>query len=87
MAGARWKELSGLSATELSDKLLELRLSLLRENAQIAAGTTPKNPGIVRQTKKAIARVSMLRDQRESAALTQSKQGAESKKGGKLKNE
>ena len=51
------KELKALSNDELSKKLSEVKMDLLKSNAQIATGTTPKSPGQVRQFKKTIARI------------------------------
>lgn len=42
---------------ELKDKLLELRKELMKQNAQIAAGTTPKSPGQIRTIKRTIAKI------------------------------
>lgn len=51
------KEIQGLEMGELKSKLEELRKELMKENAQIAAGTVPKSPGKVGDTKKNIARI------------------------------
>jgi len=50
-------ELRGLDNKNLDDKLIELKSELIKINAQIAIGTTPKNPGLVKTIKKSIARV------------------------------
>jgi len=54
------KELRSLSKKDLEVKLIELRKDLIKENAQIATGTTPKNPGKVKNTKKTIAKILMI---------------------------
>tara|TARA_Y100000310_G_scaffold310852_1_gene356550 strand:+ start:7409 stop:7615 length:207 start_codon:yes stop_codon:yes gene_type:complete len=51
------KELSSISKEELEKKIVELRKELIKNNTQIAAGTTPKSPGQVREMKKTIARI------------------------------
>jgi large subunit ribosomal protein L29 len=51
------KELRTIAAGELQAKLVELRKELMKQNAQIAAGTTPKSPGQIRHSKKTIARI------------------------------
>ncbi len=51
------KELKNIKKEELDKKLKELRTELMKENAQIATGTIPKNPGNVRNIKKNIARI------------------------------
>ncbi len=51
------KELKTLSKEDLLNKLKELKKEQIKNNAQIATGTVPKNPGQVKQTKKTIARI------------------------------
>ncbi|MCB9362452.1 50S ribosomal protein L29 [Candidatus Woesearchaeota archaeon] len=54
------KELQSMGKEELEEKLVEIKKELMKENAQIAIGTTPKNPGQVRQFKRTIARINTL---------------------------
>ena len=54
------RELQRLSNNELESKLAELKKELMKLNAQLATGTIPKNPGMIKQTKKEIARIIML---------------------------
>ena len=56
----KFKELKPMSRTELEGKLDELKMELLKSNAQIATGTIPKNPGQVKQTKKTIAKIKQI---------------------------
>ncbi len=56
----KYKELKSMSKGEIESKLNELRMDLIKANAQIATGTIPKNPGQVKQTKKAIAKIKYL---------------------------
>ena len=51
------KDLRGLAKEELQVKINELRKELVKQNAQIATGTTPKSPGQVKQIKKTIAKI------------------------------
>lgn len=51
------KELRGMSKEDLDSKLIELRKEMIKHNAQIATGTTPKSPGQVREIKKTIAKI------------------------------
>ena len=60
MAVIKKKDLKQMSDEELNEKILELRKELIKENAQIATGTTPKNPGNVRLMKKTIARIKTI---------------------------
>ena len=56
----KFKELKVLSNAELTERKNELYKELIKENAQIAIGTSPKNPGKIRLTKKTIARINTL---------------------------
>lgn len=56
----KFKELKALAKAELTEKKNELYKELIKENAQIAIGTTPKNPGKVRLAKKTIARINTI---------------------------
>ncbi len=59
------KALKGMKKEELSSTLLELQKNLMKENAQIAIGTTPKNPGSLKSMKKTIARINQLMHRKE----------------------
>ena len=61
----KFKELAAMSRTELEEKQKEMQMELIKANAQIATGTIPKNPGQVKQTKKAIAKIKQLLSQKE----------------------
>ncbi len=63
------KELLSISIAELKDKLIELKKELIKHNAQISAGTTPKSPGQVRQVKKTIARIYTILRSKEGKKL------------------
>jgi large subunit ribosomal protein L29 len=54
------KDLKNLSHEDLNKQLKELKMELIKSNSQVAAGSTPKNPGQIRQTKKTIARILTL---------------------------
>jgi len=56
----RYKELQGLSKNDLEEKELELAKELMKDNAQVATGTTPKSPGKIKVLKKDIARIRTL---------------------------
>ncbi len=51
------KDLRSMGKEELNSKLDELKKEMIKNNAQIATGTTPKNPGQIREIKKTIARI------------------------------
>ena len=65
MAIINKKELKNMNKGDLKAKLLELRKELIKENAQIAVGTTPKSPGQIKQMKKTIARIIQLLNNKE----------------------
>jgi large subunit ribosomal protein L29 len=54
------KDLKNMHAPELQKRLKELRSELMKSNSQIATGTIPKNPGQIKHTKKTIARILTL---------------------------
>ncbi|MBW3023291.1 50S ribosomal protein L29 [Candidatus Woesearchaeota archaeon] len=49
-----------LGKPELQSKLKELKIELIKLNAQVATGTTLKSPSQVREIKKNIARIKAL---------------------------
>jgi ribosomal protein L29 len=51
------KELKSKSKEELESQLVESRKELIKLNTQVATGTTLKSPGLVKKTKKTIARI------------------------------
>ena len=59
------KELRGLSKADLNQKLEELYKDLMKENAQVATGTVPKNPGKLKVAKKTIARIKTILAEKE----------------------
>ena len=61
-------ELRSASKEDLDKKILELRKELIKLNAQISTGTTPKSPGQVREMKKTIARIKTVTGERVTEA-------------------
>lgn len=55
-----FKELSELTPPERKQKKEDIELELMKERAQIAAGTSPKNPGLLREHKKTLARIKTI---------------------------
>ena len=70
------KELRTINISDLKNKLIELERELMKYNAQIAIGTVPKSPGLVKDTKKAIAKIKTILKEKED----QKKQVVEEKK-------
>ncbi len=60
------KELRVLGEADLKQKILELHKELMKDNAQVATGTIPKNPGKLRLAKKTIARIHTILAQKAS---------------------
>ena len=54
------KDLRVLSSSDLHTRLVEFKKELLKLNVQVATGANPASPGKLRQTKKNIARVLTL---------------------------
>lgn len=61
------KSLESLSKEELEKRLMELRKDLIKVNAQVAVGTTPKNPLQIKNNKKTIARILTLLEKRRKS--------------------
>ena len=57
------KEVLSIESGEYESKLAEFRKELIKLNAQAGAGTSVKNPGHIKQTKKNIARMLTLMNQ------------------------
>ncbi len=64
------KELRGMGEADLKQKIQELQKELMKDNAQVATGTIPKNPGKLKLAKKTIARIRTLLSQKASPAKT-----------------
>ena len=71
------KDIRQMGAKELEDKLSEARMELMKLNAQVATGTAPKSPGQIKATKKNIARIKTILNQKsrssQKAAKTEDK--------------
>ncbi len=61
MIKMKYKELTKLGKEELDKKLYDMKVELMKLNAQIAIGTTPKSPKQIRELKRNIARYETLR--------------------------
>ncbi len=59
------KDLRSTSKEELKEKLMELKKELMKLNAQVATRTTPKSPGQLKQTKKNIAKINAILDEKK----------------------
>jgi len=63
----KFKEIKGMSIEELKSKREEVLKDLMKENAQVAIGTVPKNPGKLKNAKKLVARINMLLAEKEES--------------------
>jgi ribosomal protein L29 len=59
----KFKDMKKLPKDELDKKLQELKTELMKLNAQIAVGTTPKNTKQIRDMKRTLAKVETLKQQ------------------------
>jgi len=59
------KELRGLSPKERKTRLEEFKKELLKLNVQVATGANTTSPGKLKQTKKNIARILTLMNEKE----------------------
>ncbi len=59
----KYSDIKKLSNDEISKKLTELKTELMKLNAQVAIGTTPKSTKHIRELKRAIAKIKTLKMQ------------------------
>jgi len=57
MAIIKKKQFKEMSAADAKKRLLELRLDLAKDRAQISVGGSPQNPGKTREKRRTIARL------------------------------
>lgn len=59
----KFKDVTKMPKDELDKKLGELKTELMKLNAQVAIGTTPKNTKQIRDMKRTMAKIETLRRQ------------------------
>ena len=59
------KELRSLSNEDLENKMKEFKKELLKLNAQVAGGSSIQNPGNLKKTKRNIARIKTLLNEKK----------------------
>ena len=59
----KYKDLKSKTKEELAKIMAESEIELIRENAQVANGTVPKNPGKISVLKKTIAKIKQLNEE------------------------
>ena len=57
----KYKDLMALKPSEMEKKQQEVVIELVKIQAQVAIGTTPKNPGQIKQFKKILARIKTIK--------------------------
>jgi ribosomal protein L29 len=88
MATIKKRELAKMNIDQLNTKNLELKKELMKLNMQRSTGTPPENPGLIRATKRTIARINTYITQKEKIKLKEPEQKqSQSKKSIKNKNE
>lgn len=58
------KDIRAMGRKELKEKLNEARVELMKLYAQVATGTAPKSPGQIKATRKNIARIKTILNQK-----------------------
>ncbi len=80
MAKINRKELAQLSVEQLKEKFIGLKKELMKLNMQRATGTPPENPGMIRATRKSIARIHTYITQKKKATAIETPQKKEQTK-------
>ncbi len=65
MAILRAEEIRDMSVEEMREKLQNLRAEYSKEQALLATGTAPENPGRIKTLRRTMARLSTLMHERE----------------------
>ncbi|ABR56966.1 50S ribosomal protein L29 [Methanococcus aeolicus] len=65
MAILRASEIREMSASELNDKLVEIKKELMKENSNKATGGAPSNPGKVKELKRTVARIKTIMNEKK----------------------
>ncbi len=56
----KFKDLQALTKEQLEKKMEELQVELMKDRAQMSAGTPPKNPGLMRERRRTVAKIKSL---------------------------
>ena len=75
------KELRQLNETELTAKEAELRTNLMKLYGQVSTGTPPKNPGEIRRSKRVIAQILTIRNEKLMKKTATANKPAQAKPG------
>jgi len=80
MATIKKKEIRLISSEGLKIKLNELKKELMKSKTKIATGANPKNHGLIKEQKKAIARIITIIKERKNKNMLKKKKNLEEKK-------
>ena len=72
----KYSDMKKMQKDELDKKVVELKTELMKLNAQVAIGTTPKSTKQIREIKKNLARVETLKQEAFKKELTSLEKGA-----------
>jgi large subunit ribosomal protein L29 len=75
------KEIRKTDKNIINEKILELQKELVKINAQVAIGTSIKNPGQVKNIKKTIARILTIITENNKEGKKEAKRMEADKKG------
>lgn len=59
------KEIKSMSKKEIELKINELKKEMIKHNAQVSSGSQIKSPALIRETKKNIARLLHILNEKE----------------------
>jgi len=87
MAILKVKQIREMKPEELAKKLSELKLELAKEHGNVKMGRPVKNPGKIREMRRAIARLTTIKHQTKIQATKQAKSQTKNEKVEKQKQE
>ena len=61
----KFKDVENMKEDEMEKKVAEIKLELLKLNAQVATGTNPKNPLQIKLLKKSLAQILTAKRKKE----------------------
>jgi len=67
------KELNQMDKVQLESRLKELKKELMKINTQKSTGSTPENPGKIKQIKRTIARILTISNNKNWKEVTSNK--------------
>ncbi|HLC39768.1 MAG TPA: 50S ribosomal protein L29 [archaeon] len=73
MAILKVKQIREMKPDDMAKKLFELKLELAKEHGSVKMGRPVKNPGKIRELRRAIARLNTIKHQTKSQAKMKSK--------------